>query len=157
MPRSWGGGGLTKFLKWVTNNGSAVVVNKWGVLTPLESSGYMYWGWENFHGEPIFFFVFLSIWKFSWPVLSYLDYPFDLPNYISDSTKRYTLLLSIYLGAREERFGSYSARTEMTYLWRLPGMTGGRMKWCKNYFSHWNPFFKEMAWWVKATLTLTIF
>ena len=130
-----------------------------GVLTPLQTSTYMYWGWGNVHVEPVFFFVFLSIWKFSWPVKSYLDYSFDLPSYASDSTKRYTLLLLICLEAREVRFGSYSAWAEMTYLWRLSGMTEGRMKWCKTYFCHWTPgfFFREIAWLVNATLTLVIF
>ena len=141
------------------NNGGGVVVNKWGVLTPLQTSAYMYYGWGNVHAEPVFFFAFLSIWKFSWPVLSYLDYSFHLPSYVSDSTKRYTLLLLICLEAREGRFWSYSASAEMTYLWRLPGMTGGRMKRCKIYFGHWTPgfFFREIAWWVNATLTLGIF
>ena len=76
-----------------------------------------------------FFFFFLNIWKFSWSLLSYLDYSFDLPSYISDSTKRYTLLLSICLEAREERFGSYSAWAEMTYCdvclgWQGEGWNG---------------------------------
>ena len=107
----------------------------------------------------LLFLLFLSVWKFSWPVLSYLDYSFDLPSYVSDSTKRYTLLLLICLEAREVRFGSYSAWAEMTYLWRLSGMTEGRMKWCKTYFCHWTPgfFFREIAWLVNATLTLVIF
>ena len=107
----------------------------------------------------LLFLLFLSVWKFSWPVLSYLDYSFDLPSYVSDSTKRYTLLLLICLEAREVRFGSYSVWAEMTYLWRLSGMTEGRMKWCKTYFCHWTPgfFFREFAWLVNATLTLVIF
>ena len=76
-----------------------------------------------------FFFFFISIWKFSWSLLSYLDYSFDLPSYISDSTKRDTLLLSICLEAREERFGSYSAWAEMTYCdvclgWQGEGWNG---------------------------------
>ena len=105
------------------------------------------------------FFIFLSVWKFSWSLLSYLDYSFDLPSYISDSTKRYTLRLSICLEASEGRFGSYSAWAEMPYLWRLPGMTGGKMKRCKIYFGHWSPgfLFRETAWWVNATLTSTMF
>ena len=43
-------------------------------------------------------------------------------------------------------------------LWRLPGMTGGRMKRCRIYFGHWSPgfLFREIAWWVNATLTLTM-
>ena len=108
-----------------------MVIKKWGVLTPLQTSAYMYWGWENFHAERVFFFFFffLNIWKFSWSLLSYLDYSFDLPSYISDSTKRYTLLLSICLEAREERFGSYSAWAEMTYCdvclgWQGEGWNG---------------------------------
>ena len=107
---------------------------------------------ETFMQSLSSFFVFLSVLKFSWPVLSYLDYSFDLPSYVSDSTKRYTLLLLICLEAREGRFGSYSAWAEMTFLWRLPGMTGGRMKRCKIYFGHWTPgfFFREIAWWVKC-------
>ena len=84
---------------------------------------------------------------------------FWFASYVSDSTKRYTLLLLICLEAREGSFGSYSAWAEMTYLWRLPGMTGGRMKRCKIYFGHWTPgfFFREIAWWVNASLTLAIF
>ena len=129
-------------------------------LCKLCTSAHTYWGWGNCHAEPVFFFiVFLSIQMFSWPVLSYFDYSFDLPSYGSDSTKRYTLrVLLICLEAREGSFGSYSAWAEMIYLWRLFGVTGGRMKRCKIYFGHRSPgfIFREIAWWINATLTLTI-
>ena len=129
-------------------------------LCKLCTSAYMYWGWGNFHAEPAFFFYcFLSIWKFSWPVLSYFDYSFDFPSYGSNSTKRYTLVFLICLEARKGSFGSYSVWAEMTYLWRLPGVTLEGVRWCKFYFGHRNPgfLFREIVWWVNATLTLTIF
>ena len=107
----------------------------------------------------LLFYCFFKHLNVSWPVLSYLDYSFDLPSQGSDSTKRYTLrVLLICLEAREGSFESYSAWAEMTYLWRLFGVTGGRIKRCKIYFGHRSPgfIFREIAWWINATLTLTI-
>ena len=112
----------------------------------------MYWGEEIFMQS-------LSSFSFCFFKPSYFDYSFDLSSYSSDSTKKHTLrVLLICLEAREGSVGSYSAWGEMNYLWPLPGVTRGRMKRCNIYLGHRSPrfIFREIAWWINATLTLTI-